>query len=380
MQRIDVLDTTLRDGEQSPGAAMSRDEKVAVACALEKLGVDVIEAGFPVAGRVDYEAVYQIASSVRESSVCAFSRAVKGDIDAAASALKNAKRPRIHTFIATSDLHLKAKLRISREEALTRAVEAVRYARNFTDEVQFSFEDAGRSDVAFLARMARAVVRAGAQVVNLPDTVGYQIPSEVSAMVRAVCEAVEERAIVAIHTHDDLGLAVANTLAAIEAGARQIEVSINGIGERAGNAPLEEMAMIFATRMGDRFQTGIRSQLIGTVSELVSRTTGMAIAPNKAIVGQNAFSHGSGIHQDGMLKASGTYEILSAESVGAQPGRLVLTRHSGRKALQAALAQMGAEIEQGQMDEIYAAYKEMAQKHKVVPAEAIAQLVGTKTA
>ena len=374
-EKIFILDTTLRDGEQAPGAAMNVHEKVAIAKALERLGVDCIEAGFPVAGEVDFEAARQIAASVRNSAVSAFARAVQKDIDLAAQALKKAARPRIHTFIATSDLHLSHKLKISREAAMQKAVWAVRYARRFGPEVQFSFEDAGRSDFGFLKQMIDAVIKAGATVVNIPDTVGWQLPHESAAMIAAAVEAAEGRAIVSAHVHDDLGLATANTLAAIEAGARQVETTINGIGERAGNAPLEEIAAVIATRLADRYVTGIDTRLICAVSEQVSRASGMRVAPNKAVVGQNAFSHGSGIHQDGMAKAAGTYEIFSPELVGATPGGSVLTRHSGGRAVADALKQKGIELEAAAFERVFAAYKQVAQRHKIVPPGELARLI-----
>ncbi|MGE4294454.1 MAG: 2-isopropylmalate synthase [Campylobacterales bacterium] len=374
-ERIIILDTTLRDGEQAPGAALNVHEKIGIAKALERLGVDVIEAGFPVAGQTDFEAARQIAAGVKNSIVCAFARAVQKDIDAAAQALAKAARPRIHTFIATSDLHLTRKLKISRQEAIARAIEAVKYARRFTDDVQFSFEDACRSDHGFLKQITDAVIKAGAATINVPDTVGWQLPHESAAMIGAVVHAAEGRAVVSAHVHDDMGLATANTLAAIEAGARQIEVTVNGIGERAGNAALEEVAVILATRMADRFQTGIDTRLLNAVSDEVARVTGMNKAPNKAVVGQNAFSHGSGIHQDGMMKAAGTYEIFSPELVGAAPGGIVLTRHSGSRAVRSAFEAMGARLNEAAFEELYARFKQVSQQHKVVSVEVLASLV-----
>lgn len=374
-ERIIILDTTLRDGEQAPGAALNVHEKIGIAKALERLGVDVIEAGFPVAGQTDFEAARQIAASVKNSAVCAFARAVQKDIDAAAQVLEKAARPRIHTFIATSDLHLEHKLKISRQEAIARAIEAVKYARRFTDDVQFSFEDACRSDHGFLKQITDAVIKAGAATINVPDTVGWQLPHESAAMIGAVVQAAEGRAVVSAHVHDDMGLATANTLAAIEAGARQIEVTVNGIGERAGNAALEEIAVILATRMAGRFCTGIQTRLLSAVSDEVARATGMNKAPNKAVVGQNAFAHGSGIHQDGMAKAAGTYEIFSPELVGATPGGIVLTRHSGSRALKGALETMGVRLGEEAFGRIYERYKKVSQRYKIVPADEIMGLV-----
>src|SRR3990172_384514 len=316
---IKIFDATLRDGEQSPGASMNIDEKVRVAKQLEKLGVDVIEAGFPIASEGDFEAVRRIAKAVTRCEVAGLARANEKDIDRAWEALKDDKRPRIHTFIATSDIHLKYKLRKSREEVLEAAVKAVKHACKYTENVEFSAEDAVRSDPAYLAKVVAAVISAGAKTVNIPDTVGYAIPSEFGNLIKSLKENVPNigKAVISVHCHNDLGLAVANSLAAIQNGAGQVECTINGIGERAGNASLEEIVMALKTRKAlFGYDTNIVTDQLFSTSRLVSHITGIVVQPNKAIVGANAFAHEAGIHQDGMLKEKATYEIMTPESVG----------------------------------------------------------------
>ena len=369
MQQITIMDTTLRDGEQAPGAAMNVYEKITVAAMLEKMGVDVIEAGFAVSSNTDFQAIRQIAQAAKDSTICSLARCVQKDIDSAGEALKKAKKSRIHLFLGTSDRHLTNKLKMTREEAKTKAVEAVRYAKNLCDEVQFSFEDASRSFHPFLCEMTRAVITAGASVINVPDTVGFALPEETKNLFDTIVNAAEGRAVISVHTHDDLGLAAANSLAAISAGATQIEATINGIGERAGNAALEEIAVIIATRLGERFCTRIKPHLITIVSDQVARICAMPKAPNKAIVGENAFSHGSGIHQDGMLKDARCYESFSAALVGRAAGKIVLTRHSGGSALKNALEAAGIAVAPDQFPAIFEAFKRCAETQKVVSRE-----------
>ncbi|MDR0746958.1 MAG: 2-isopropylmalate synthase [Helicobacteraceae bacterium] len=373
MKRITVFDTTLRDGEQEIGAAMNIHEKVTIARSLERLGVDVIEAGFPIASKVDFQAVSQIAAGA-SCVVCALARAKEADIVKAAQALKNAQNPRIHIFLATSDLHLTHKLRITRGEAIERAIKAVRFAKKFTSDVQFSFEDATRSDPEFLRQMIRAVIGAGALTINAPDTVGFLLPEETVAFFGAVVDAAEGKAVVSTHTHNDLGLATANAICAIEAGAAQFEATINGIGERAGNAALEEIAMIIAAKFAGRFHTGIHTKLLSIVSDEVSRIAAIPKAPNKAIVGENAFSHGSGIHQDGMMKHAGTYEIFPPNEVGRSVQRIVLTRHSGTNAVRNALKEMGIELSAANFDALFAQFMERAESVKIVPSHVLKNL------
>ncbi|MDR0665364.1 MAG: 2-isopropylmalate synthase [Helicobacteraceae bacterium] len=373
-ERIIIFDTTLRDGEQAPGAAMNVREKIAIAKSLERLGADVIEAGFPISSRVDFDAVYQIGASVKTCAVSALARAKESDIKAAIDALSKAKRGRVHIFLATSDAHLKYKLKMSREQVKEIAFQAVKFARNFAGEVQFSFEDACRTDHDFLREMTQIAIRAGASIINAPDTVGALLPEETASMIKAVVSAAEGRAIISAHAHDDLGLAVANTLAAIEAGARQVECTINGIGERAGNAALEEIAVILTARLSGRYETNINAKFISVVSDETARYSGMPKAPNKAIVGANAFSHGSGVHQDGMMKNAATYELFSPELVGAKRAKIVLTRHSGSAAAIAAAREVGFAVEADQADRFFAAYKQSAEKTKIVSNETIARI------
>jgi len=367
--RVTVFDTTLRDGEQSPGAALNVDEKLEIARALERMGVDVIEAGFPISSPGDFRAVQTIAQQVRGCVVCGLTRANRQDIERAAEALHEAAAPRIHTGLGVSDVHLRYKLRMSREEALETSVEAVRYARRFVDDVQYYAEDAGRADPDYLCRVLEAVIAAGATVVNIPDTTGYTSPDEFGALIRTIVERVPNihRATVSVHCHNDLGMATANTLAGVLNGARQVEVTVNGIGERAGNTSLEEVVMALRTRR-DRFgvETGIESRYIYPVSRLVSQLTGIPVQPNKAIVGANAFAHSSGIHQDGVLKERTTYEIIAPEDVGVPASEIVLSARSGRHGLRHRLAELGYALDEEQFEKVYQRFLTVADKKKTV--------------
>ncbi len=368
--RITVFDTTLRDGEQAPGFSLDVPAKLAMARALDALGVDIIEAGFPIASPADSEAVRQIAESVRRPVIAALARTMPQDIEEAARALRPAERSRIHTFLATSDLHLAAKLRISREECLASAVDAVTLARRFTDDVEFSAEDATRSDRDFLCRVIEAVIEAGCTTVNLPDTVGYATPDELRDFFAEVIARVPnaDRAVFSAHCHNDLGLAVANSLAAIQGGVRQVECAINGIGERAGNASLEELVM--ALRVGlDRlpYDTGIHSPALFEASQLLCSLTSEPVQANKAIVGRNAFAHEAGIHQDGMLKDARTYEIMKPEDVGQSvSSRLVLGRHSGRHAVQSRCETLGFTLTHAEIDQVYRAVISLGEHRKAI--------------
>lgn len=365
--RLYIFDTTLRDGEQSPGCSMNLDEKLRVAHALAALGVDIIEAGFPVASPGDFEAVHRIASEVKGPTIAGLARAHPKDIERAAEAVKPAEHARIHTFIATSPIHMQAKLRMSPDEVVEMAVKAVKQARSLAPEVEFSAEDAGRSDMDFLCRIVEATIAAGARVINIPDTVGYMTPNEFGGRIRELRERVPnaDQAIFSVHCHNDLGLAVANSLSAVENGARQVECTINGLGERAGNASLEEIVMILRTRT-DRFniETGIDTARIVPTSKLVSQITGMPVQANKAIVGANAFAHESGIHQDGVLKHQKTYEIMTPESVGWTTNRMVLGKHSGRAALKSRYAELGVELEGDALVAVFEQFKILADKKK----------------
>ncbi len=374
-----IFDTTLRDGEQSPGASMTKDEKVRIARALDRLQVDVIEAGFAIASPGDFEGVKAVAKEVRNSTVCSLARANPGDIERAAEALKPANRARIHTFIATSPIHMRDKLRMHPDEVLKTAVAAVKLARNFTDDVEFSPEDAGRSEPDFLCRVLEAVIDAGATTVNIPDTVGYTLPHMFGALIRDLRERVpnSDKAVFSVHCHNDLGLAVANSLSAVLNGARQVECTINGLGERAGNASLEEIVMAVRTRQ-DEFScdTRINTREIMTCSRLVSNITGFPVQPNKAIVGANAFAHESGIHQDGVIKSRETYEIMRAEDVGWAANRMVLGKHSGRAAFKQRLAVLGIEItSEAEMNDAFQRFKELADRKKEVFDEDIQALM-----
>ena len=379
MDKLIIFDTTLRDGEQSPGASMTKDEKVRIAKALERMRVDVIEAGFPIASPGDFEAVQAVARIVKDSRVCGLARAVDGDIDRAGEALKEATAARIHTFIATSPIHMKAKLRMQPEEVLAQAVKAVKKARQLTDDVEFSPEDAGRSEFEFLCRVIEAVIDAGARTINIPDTVGYNIPQQFGELMRKLIEHIPnaDKAVFSVHCHNDLGLAVANSLSAVLNGARQVECTINGLGERAGNAALEEIVMTVRTRR-DVFpcDTGIDTTQIVPASRLVSGITGFPVQPNKAIVGANAFAHESGIHQDGVLKSRETYEIMRAQDVGWNDNRIVLGKHSGRNAFRSRLQEIGVEFaSEHELNEAFSRFKDLADKKHEIYDEDLQALV-----
>jgi 2-isopropylmalate synthase len=376
--RITVFDTTLRDGEQSPGCSMNVHEKLRMAHQLDRLGVDVIEAGFPIASDGDFEAVQAIATAVRRPIIAGLARACSQDIERAWEALKGAARPRIHVFLATSDIHLKYKLRISREQCLEQARASVRLAKSFCQDVEFSPEDATRTDREFLCQIVQAVIEAGATTVNIPDTVGYTMPEEFAEIIRTLRERVRgiENITISVHCHNDLGLAVANTLAALGAGARQVECTINGIGERAGNASLEEIVM--ATRVRpDRYayDMAVASEHLFPASQLLSEITGVPVQPNKAIIGRNAFAHEAGIHQDGVLKNPLTYEIMTPGSVGVPDSRLVLGKHSGRHALNLRCEQLGYQFERRELDEVYRRFVVLADQIKHVEDHHLVQLI-----
>ncbi len=365
--RITIFDTTLRDGEQSPGCSMNLEEKVRIAGHLDRLGVDVIEAGVPIASEGDFRAVQAVAARVRRPKIAALARCTRTDIDRAWDAIRGADRPRIHVFLATSDIHLQYKLKISRHDALNQSREAVRYARTLCDDVEFSPEDATRSDPDFLCSVLDGVVEAGATTLNIPDTVGYTIPSEFTRLIGAIRQRVRgiEKVTISVHCHNDLGLAVANSLAAVEAGARQVECTINGIGERAGNAALEEIVMALRVR-ADRlpFTTGIRSEEICPTSQALSAILGFAVQPNKAVVGCNAFAHEAGIHQHGVLSNPLCYEIMTPESVGLSSNRIVLGKHSGRHALSRRYQELGYPLDRAELDAVYHRFTELADRKK----------------
>ncbi|MDR9436336.1 MAG: 2-isopropylmalate synthase [Thiohalophilus sp.] len=369
--RLIIFDTTLRDGEQSPGASMTKEEKIRIARALERMRVDVIEAGFPVASTGDFDAVRAVARSIKDSTVCGLSRALDKDIDRAGEALKEANSARIHTFIATSPIHMKMKLRMEPDQVVEQAVRAVKRARQYTDDVEFSAEDAGRSELDFLCRIVEQVIDAGATTINIPDTVGYNVPQQFGETIRNLIERVpnSDKAVFSVHCHNDLGLAVANSLSAVLNGARQVECTINGLGERAGNASLEEVVMTVKTRK-DIFPCTVEhldTREIVPTSKLVSGITGFAVQPNKAIVGANAFAHESGIHQDGVLKSRETYEIMSAEDVGWSANRMVLGKHSGRNAFRSRLKELGVEFaSEDEVNDAFARFKDLAdKKHEI---------------
>ncbi|WP_425802419.1 2-isopropylmalate synthase [Desulfitobacterium sp. Sab5] len=382
MRQIDIFDTTLRDGEQSPGVALSPEEKLQIARQLAKLGVNVIEAGFPIASPGDFQAVKRIADEVRQVSICALARANTKDIERAWEAIAKGEDPRIHTFIATSPIHMQYKLQKSPEQVLEQAVAAVKLSKSKVSNIEFSAEDASRSDADFLGRVFSAVIEAGATVLNIPDTVGYATPEEFAAFIKAIMERTKgvEKVKLSVHCHNDLGLAVANSLAAAQIGVHQLEGAINGIGERAGNAAVEELAMAIKTRR-DQFQleTTINSKEISRTSKLVSRLTGMIVQPNKAIVGKNAFSHESGIHQDGVLKERSTYEIMSPDSIGADMDTIVLGKHSGRHAVRERLTELGLEIDESRLDEVFKEFKLLAERKKEVTTDDLFTLVDSQT-
>jgi 2-isopropylmalate synthase len=381
MRTITIFDTTLRDGEQSPGVNLSPREKVEIAIQLERLGVNVIEAGFAASSPGDMRAVREVASRVKDASVCSLSRSVKGDIDQAWEALRAAESPYLHIFLATSPIHREYKLRMSREQVIERAREAILYAKRLFPVVEFSCEDAGRTEIDFLAQVVREAIKVGADVINLPDTVGYLTPHEYAQMFIEVRKAVPEieQVRLSAHCHDDLGMAVANSLAAIEAGVDQVEGTINGIGERAGNAALEEIALAIKTReQYYKLKTTLNLQEIHRTSRMVSKLTGMIVPGNKAVVGANAFAHESGIHQDGMLKNRETYEIMKPETVGLTESRLVLGKHSGRHAFRDKLLQLGYEPNEDQLNHLFSRFKELTDRKKEITDEDLIALVEEK--
>ena len=369
--KIDIFDTTLRDGEQVPGCKLNTKEKIQLALALENLGVDIIEAGFPISSPGDFESVNEIAKVVKNSTVCGLTRAVLKDIEAAAEALRPAKRPRIHTGIGTSDLHIRAKFKSTREEILTRAIQAVKWAKNFVDDVEFYAEDAGRTDNDYLATVVEAVIKAGATVVNIPDTTGYCLPHQYGEKIAYLINNVPNvnKAILSCHCHNDLGLATANSISGVLNGARQVECTVNGLGERAGNTSLEEVVMILKQHHKLGYYTNIRTEQLNPISVLVSETMRMPVQPNKAIVGSNAFSHSSGIHQDGFLKEALTYEIINPEEVGAGGSKIVLTARSGRSALAHRFHKLGYQYNRNDIDLLYVEFLKVADIKKEVADE-----------
>ncbi len=377
MENIKIFDTTLRDGEQSPGASMNTEEKIQLALQLEKLGVDIIEAGFAAASPGDFDAISKIAEQVKNSTICSLARAVESDIKAAGEAIKSAKLQRIHTFIATSPIHMEYKLKMSPDEVIKRAVNAVSYAKTFCEDIEFSCEDAGRSDIGFLKEILDAVIEAGATTLNIPDTVGYRMPSEMGLIIAELKKSVKDRAILSVHNHNDLGLAVASSIECILNGARQVECTINGLGERAGNAALEEIVMILKTR-SDIFKdyyTNINIKEIYPTSRLVSTITGIEPQPNKAIVGKNAFAHESGIHQDGVLKHMETYEIMKATDIGLDKNSIVLGKHSGRHAFKDKLKNLGFSLKDEDLNEAFKRFKVLADSKKEIFDDDIRALV-----
>ncbi|MFK7839926.1 MAG: 2-isopropylmalate synthase [Bdellovibrionales bacterium] len=376
--RIIVFDTTLRDGEQSPGCSMNLEEKLKMAAILDELGVDVIEAGFPIASQGDWEAVNQIAKTVKNATVCGLSRAKKSDIEASGEAIKPAESKRIHTFISTSPLHMKYKLQMPPEVVLNAVTQSVTTARNYTDDVEWSAEDASRTEDDFLCQCVEAAIKAGATTINIPDTVGYAVPDEYGAQIAMLFARVPniDQAIISTHCHNDLGLAVANSLAGVKNGARQIECTINGIGERAGNAALEEIVMAIKTRSDAfKFHSNIDATKITKASKTLSTVTGFSVQPNKAIVGANAFAHASGIHQDGMLKHAETYEIMTPESVGLTESKLVMAKHSGRAAFKAKLAELGYELGDNAFQDAFNRFKDLADRKKEIYEDDLIALV-----
>ena len=366
--RVYIFDTTLRDGEQVPGCKLNTKEKIELALQLEELGVDIIEAGFPISSPGDFESVKQIAAIVKDAQVCGLSRAVQKDIEVAADALKLARNPRIHTGIGTSDLHIKAKFNSTREEILERAIQCVKWARNFVDNVEFYAEDAGRTDNDYLARVVEAVIKAGATTVNIPDTTGYCLPHQYGEKIAYLRNNVPniDKAILSCHCHNDLGLATANSISGVLNGARQIECTINGLGERAGNTSLEEVVMILKQHYTLGYYTNIKTELLNPVSQLVADTMRMPVQANKAIVGSNAFSHSSGIHQDGFLKDALCYEIIKPEEVGAEGSKIVLTARSGRSALAHRFRKLGYEFTRNDIDKLYEQFVKIADSKKEV--------------
>ncbi len=378
MEKLFIFDTTLRDGEQVPGCQLNTVEKIQVAKALEGLGVDIIEAGFPISSPGDFKSVVEISKAVTWPTICALTRGVQKDIEVAAEALQYAKRKRIHTGIGTSDFHIKHKFNSTREEILERAIAATKYAKKYVEDVEFYCEDAGRSDNEYLARVVEAVIKAGATVVNIPDTTGYCLPWEYGEKIKYLFENVKgiQNAIISTHCHNDLGMATANTMAGVLNGARQVEVTINGIGERAGNTSLEEVAMILKCHKDLNIETNINTQKIYPISRLVSSLMNMPVQPNKAVVGRNAFAHSSGIHQDGVLKNRESYEIMDPTDVGIDKNSIVLTARSGRAALKHRLSVLGVEVDNGKLDEIYEAFLKSADKKKDINDDDVLMLAG----
>jgi len=370
-KKVFIFDTTLRDGEQVPGCKLNTKEKIELALQLEALGVDIIEAGFPISSPGDFESVTQISKIIKNATVCGLSRAVEKDIETAAQALKHAKRPRIHTGIGTSDYHIKSKFNSTREEILARAVQAVKWAKKFVDDVEFYAEDAGRTDNDYLARVVEAVIAAGATTVNIPDTTGYCLPNQYGDKIAWLVNNVPniDKAILSCHCHNDLGLATANSIAGVMSGARQIECTINGLGERAGNTSLEEVVMVLKQHAYMGYYTDVKSELLNPISRLVSDTMRMPVQPNKAIVGANAFSHSSGIHQDGFLKDSLTYEIINPEAVGAEGSKIVLTARSGRSALAHRFQKLGYDYNRNDIDVLYQRFLQVADTKKEIEEE-----------
>ncbi|MGD1879333.1 MAG: 2-isopropylmalate synthase [Kiloniellaceae bacterium] len=377
-ERVLIFDTTLRDGEQSPGCSMNLEEKLQVALLLEEMGVDVIEAGFPIASKGDFEAVQAVAATVKAARVAGLARATRRDIDRAAEALKGAAAPRIHTFISTSPLHMKFKLQMEPEAVHQAVVDSIGHARNLCDDVEWSPEDGTRTEHDFLCRCVESAIKAGAGTINIPDTVGYTIPEEFHALIAMLKNRVPniDKAVISVHCHNALGLGVANSLAAVQAGARQIECTVNGIGERAGNAAMEEVVMALRTRHDAMpYMTGVKTEMITKASRLVSAITGFSVQPNKAIVGANAFAHESGIHQDGMLKNAETYEIMTPESVGLSRSTLVMGKHSGRHAFKAKLEELGFTLAENEIQDAFVRFKDLADAKKDVYDEDIIALV-----
>lgn len=381
MDRVIIFDTTLRDGEQSPGCSMNHEEKLRMAAVLDDMGVDVIEAGFPIASKGDFESVKAIAASVKNATIAGLCRAKRGDIESAAEALAPAKSRRIHTFLSTSPLHMKHKLNMTPEEVLNAITDSVSFARQFTDDVEWSAEDGSRTEDDFLCRAVEAAIKAGATTINIPDTVGYALPEDYAAKFRLLLNKVPniDKAILSVHCHNDLGLAVANTLSGIMAGARQIECTINGIGERAGNAALEEVVMAIRTRNNTLpFTNNIDTTKITNASQTLSSITGFSVQPNKAIVGANAFAHESGIHQDGMLKNAETYEIMTPESVGLSKSELVLGKHSGRHAFRKRLEGLGHKLGENELQDAFIRFKDLADSQKHIHDDDLHALVARR--
>ena len=374
--KVFIFDTTLRDGEQVPGCKLNTNEKIELALALEDLGVDILEAGFPVSSPGDFESVTEISRIIKNATVCALTRAVQNDIEVAAKALRYAKRPRIHTGIGTSDYHIKSKFNSTQEEILERAIQCVKWARNFTDDIEFYAEDAGRTDNEYLARVIEAVIKAGATTVNIPDTTGYCLPQQYGEKIAYLVNNVPniDKAIISCHCHNDLGLATANSIEGVINGARQIECTINGLGERAGNTSLEEVVMILRQHKHLGLYTNINAKMLNPMSKLVSDTMRMPVQPNKAIVGSNAFSHSSGIHQDGFLKDKLTYESIDPEEVGAEESKIVLTARSGRSALAFRFKNLGYEFTRNDIDVLYLEFLKLADIHKEIKEENLVQL------